>query len=199
MTSLSERPAPQCRRIAALACHPAAPCPAALVLEGWAQLLDRQRLAVGFTLRGDLDRLNVPGPGAPRRTDRLWEHTCFEAFLAMPGHDAYWELNLSPSTEWAAYGFQRCREGGFAASIPEPRITVHRSPGQLDLGAVAALDALDGLDTGLGLQVGLAAVLESREGPLSFWAIRHAQDRPDFHHRTGFVLELPPGQPGARP
>jgi hypothetical protein len=153
-------------------------------------LLDEHRLSVGFSLRGDLDRLRLPAPGAPRRTDRLWEHTCFEAFLARPGQDAYWELNLAPSTEWAAYGFRRYREGGCPAPDFEPRIVVHRSQGRLDLHAVAALDTLE---TGLVLQVGLSAVIEPLDGPLSYWALRHAPGRPDFHLRAAFALELQPG------
>jgi hypothetical protein len=162
----------------------------ARTLEGWVCLVDEHRLSVGFTLRGDLDRLTIPGPGAPQRTDRLWEHTCFETFLAIPGQDAYWELNLSPSTEWAAFRFPRYREARCPAPDLVPRIIVHRSPARLDLRATAALDALD---TGRGLQVGLSAVIESLDGQFSYWALRHAPGRPDFHHRAGFALELTPG------
>ena len=190
MAVLPESPNPPCRRSAALVCHPAAGCQAARTLEGWVCLVDEHRLSVGFTLQGDLDRLAIPGPGAPQRTDRLWEHTCFEAFLAVPGEDTYWELNLSPGTEWAAYRFPRYREGGVPAPGLEPRIAVQRSPQRLDLQATAALD---GLDTGRGLQIGLSAVIESRDGQLSYWALRHGPGRPDFHHRAGFALELRPG------
>ena len=187
---MPESPYPQCRRGAALVCHPATSCNVARTLEGWVCLVDKHRFLVGFTLRGDLDRLTIPGPGAPQRTDRLWEHTCFETFLAMPGQDAYWELNFSPSTQWAAYKFPRYREAGFPTPDIEPRIIVHRSPERLDLHATAALDALD---TGRGLLIGLAAVIESLDGQFSYWALRHAPGRPDFHDRAGFALELIPG------
>jgi hypothetical protein len=40
------------------------------------------------------------------------------------------------------------------------------------------------------LDVGLAAVLESPDGTLSYWALRHAAGRPDFHHRETFVVRL---------
>jgi hypothetical protein len=187
---LPQTPDPRRRRTAVLICHPAVPCAAVQTLEATACLLDGQRISVGFSLRGDLDRLRFPAPGLPRRTDRLWEHTCFEAFLARPGQDAYWELNLAPSTEWAAYRFQRYREGGGPAPNVEPRITVQRSQGRLDVWAEAALDALD---PGQGLQVGLSAVIEPLDGPLSYWALRHGPGRPDFHLRAGFALDLQPG------
>ena len=187
---MPQNPDPRCRRSAVLACHPAAPCPAVQTLEATACLLDGHQLAIAFSLRGDLDRLRFPASCAPRRTDRLWEHTCFEAFLARPGQDPYWELNLAPSSEWAAYRFRRYREGGCPAPDPGPRITVHRTQGRLDLQAVVALDALD---PGQGLQVGLSAVIEPLEGPLSYWALRHGPGPPDFHLRAGFALELHPG------
>jgi hypothetical protein len=176
----------------ALVCHPAAPCPAVRAIEAAACLLDGRQLAIRFSLRGDLDRLRIPAPGAPRRTDRLWEHTCFEAFLARPGQDAYRELNLAPSTGWAAYRFRRYRDGGEPDPDLAPSLTVHRAPGRLDLEAVALLD---GLDTSRGLQVGIAAVIEPREGPLSYWALRHGPGRPDFHLRAAFALDLQPGAP----
>ena len=190
MALTSPNPDPRGRRSAVLVCHPAAPCAAVHSLDATACLLDGHQLEIAFNLRADLDRLRIPAPGAPRRTDRLWEHTCFEAFLARPGQDAYWELNLAPSTEWAAYEFPRYREGGGPAAGLEPRITVQRSPESLELRAVVELV---GLDPAQGLQVGLAAVLEPLDGPLSYWALQHGPGRPDFHLREGLALELPPG------
>jgi len=194
LADLPPNPDPRCRPGAALVCHPAAPCPAVEALEATACLLDGHHLAVGFSLHGDLERLRFPASGAPRRTDRLWEHTCFEAFLARPGRDEYWELNLAPSTEWAAYRFRGYRQGGGPAPGLEPRITVQRTQGRLEVQAVVALDALDAYATGRGLQVGLAAVIEPLDGPLSYWALRHGPGRPDFHLRAAFDLKL-----GARP
>lgn len=184
---MPQTPDPRSRPGAVLVCHPAAPCLAVQALEATACLLDGHRLAVGFSLRGDLDRLRIPAPGAPRRADRLWQHTCFEAFLARPGQDEYWELNLAPSTEWAAYRFRGYRDGGAPAPDLEPRITVDRLQGRLEVQAVVALDALD---AGQGLQAGLSAVIEALDGSLSYWALRHGPGRPDFHLRAAFALDL---------
>jgi len=43
-----------------------------------------------------------------------------------------------------------------------------------------------------GLRVALATMLEAIDGSLSYWALRHAPGRPDFHHRDGFALTLEP-------
>jgi hypothetical protein len=40
------------------------------------------------------------------------------------------------------------------------------------------------------LLVGLCAVIEDEHGRLSYWALRHAPGKPDFHRRDGFALEL---------
>ena len=35
-------------------------------------------------------------------------------------------------------------------------------------------------------------ILERKEGGLSYWAVRHPEGRPDFHHPSTFALELSP-------
>ncbi len=40
------------------------------------------------------------------------------------------------------------------------------------------------------LRLALSAVVEDREGRLSYWAMRHPPGRPDFHHPEGFALAL---------
>ena len=36
----------------------------------------------------------------------------------------------------------------------------------------------------------LAAVIEDDSGNVSYWALKHAPTRPDFHHPAGFILEV---------
>jgi hypothetical protein len=43
------------------------------------------------------------------------------------------------------------------------------------------------------LRVGLAAVIEEKSGALSYWALRHAPGKPDFHHPDAFALTLAEG------
>ena len=64
-----------------------------------------------YRLRGALGQLAIPRRAAPRRAERLWEHTCFEAFVAPGAGAGYYELNFSPSTAWAAYAFDDYRAG----------------------------------------------------------------------------------------
>lgn len=84
-------------------------------------------------------------PAAPRaRVDGLWRHTCFELFLRPVGSDAYWEFNFSPSGEWAAYRFDRYRDGLAELEVEAPLIT-SAEPAQFRLGMEAHLLGL-GID-----------------------------------------------------
>jgi len=38
---------------------------------------------------------------------------------------------------------------------------------------------------------GLSAVIEEPTGAISYWALAHPSDKPDFHHPDSFILELP--------
>ena len=69
----------------------------------------------------DLSSVRIPGPRASRQVDELWKHTCFEAFIVARGEE-YFELNFSPSTEWAAYDFDGYRAGMRNADVLGPRI-----------------------------------------------------------------------------
>ena len=138
-------------------------------------------LAVSFLLDADLDRLSIPARRPARFADGLWRHTCFEVFLARKGSRAYREYNLAPSGEWAGYVFRKYRLRG-NDEAPAPRTRIRRAGGTLQLAASIAAKGR--------LRIGLSAVIEEKDGALSYWALRHAPGKPDFHHRRAFALEL---------
>jgi hypothetical protein len=142
----------------------------------------RGLLALRYRIEGDLERLRIAPPRAPAIAERLWEHSCCEVFIAPAGAAGYQEFNFSPSGEWAAYAFQGYRQGD-PWRAPDPQIDVRRSGHELELRA--RIPAPAGR-----LRVALCAVIEDREGVLSYWALRHPAGKPDFHHPDGFALEL---------
>jgi len=152
-------------------------------------------LRVRYRLQGDADRLRVPAEKPPRFADELWRHTCFELFVAGRGESAYHEMNFSPASEWAAYTFARYRERVAPTAVPDPtrldpHITVRRASQGIELDATVALAALSPHLARGTLMVGLTAVIETRDGALSYWALRHPAAKPDFHHPDSFALEL---------
>jgi hypothetical protein len=69
-----------------------------------------------------------------------------------------------------------------------PRMVCRRSADRIALEAEIDL-ASAALPTG-AWKVGLTAVLEEKDGRLSYFAIAHPRERPDFHDARGFILEL---------
>jgi len=176
---------------AVLSPHDAEPGNPARSIAVEVRLTPEALLACHYTLEGDLARLRVPAPHAGQRTEGLWRHTCFEAFIAVPGARGYYEFNFSPSRDWAAYDFEDYRSGMSAASLPRaPDPEVHSHGDRLELMVTVALTGLARLQGARLLRLALAAVCETTAGQLSYWALRHSSGRPDFHHPDGFVLEL---------
>ncbi|RYG10830.1 MAG: hypothetical protein EON96_16135 [Caulobacteraceae bacterium] len=71
-----------------------------------------------------------------------------------------------------------------ALDMPAPFIVTRTAQGRFVLTADVTLpeDA--------GEAVGLAAVIESFDGTIAYWALAHPSDKPDFHHPDSFALDL---------
>lgn len=178
--------------------HPAHPCPVPLRLSvSLAPRLHAGAPGIGlrYVLAGDCVRVRMPAPvSGPGPADGLWQHTCFEAFVALEGAAAYREFNFSPSGQWAAYRFSQERVRDLPAeqqagpARPAMDITTLRRRWTLDVHL--PLDTLPG-DAGDVRCWGLSAVIETTDGHLSHWALHHPAPRPDFHHPAGRTLRLP--------
>ena len=142
-------------------------------------------------MTGDLAQIRIPAPQPPAAVDGLWEHTCFEAFIAVEGKASYHEFNFSPSGQWAAYAFSDYRVRSAWTISQAPVINFAQSYGHLLLEAVIAAADLPQNIADKPLQLGLTAVIETNDGSRSYWALHHPEARPDFHHRAGFILRLP--------
>ena len=173
-------------------------------------------LQLRYRLQG-LEGLRLPEPSrAASRRDELWQHTCFEAFVGIPAQQAYWEFNLSPSGDWAAYRFSAYRQGQQQEpSYADLPVELHPLALQPDLHPASAAEAVGDVQTlelsccfalppelaGASLlQLGLTAVLEtdlpqtdladSPGGGLSYWALEHPATQADFHDRRGWTVLL---------
>jgi hypothetical protein len=144
-------------------------------------------LRFAYRIAGSIGDVIVPAPAASARGDRLWERTCFEAFVQVDGEPSYVELNVSPSTEWALYGFARYREAGETPAAV-PAVAVRRGDESVEVEATVALGRAG------RLRVGLTAVIESRDGRRSYWALAHASATPDFHRAESFVARVEEGR-----
>ncbi|MBA3997133.1 MAG: hypothetical protein C0466_08175 [Candidatus Accumulibacter sp.] len=185
-------PTPAC--LLALPAHPLTPD--AFVATAGAAWTADGGLRFSFRLSGDLSGVRLPAPAPAARRDGLWRHTCCEAFVGARGAPAYREFNFSPAGAWAAYAFSAYRQAAGELPAAAPAIRVARDDGRdgeeaasLSLFATVAADCLP--PAGEGLDIGLSMVVEAADGTLSYRALRHCAERPDFHRRDSFALLLP--------
>jgi hypothetical protein len=175
-----------------LLAHPSTPSGAVRRVAARAELVDPDSLRFQYVLEADPRQVRIP-PLVPDagRADKLWAHTCFEAFVGLLRSPQYLELNFSPSGQWAAYRFDSYRQGMVPALDAAPRLAVRLSEEQLELQAEVRLSGE--ISGERRLRIALSTVVEDREGRLSYWAVRHAPGRPDFHHpeSLSLALELP--------
>ncbi len=118
------------------------------------------------------------------RTDGLWNHTCFEAFLNPLGMELYYEFNFSLKPAWNLYQFDRYRH-------PQPP----KQSQDFELKSIL----WDPFESKVVVQllnktkykkfkVGLAAVLEEKTGLKHYCALAHKSAKPDFYLQESFTL-----------
>jgi hypothetical protein len=145
--------------------------------------------ALSYTIRGSMKEIVFPPPAdAPLRRSGLWEETCLEFFLAVKNAQPYWEVNLSPSGHWNVYRFSTYREG-----IQE-EVAFTSLPFRVDQGKDSfLLDVdlpLDGIiSPETPLEAGVSAVIKLRSGQMTYWALSHPGQKPDFHRRESFIAK----------
>lgn len=147
---------------------------------------------ITYRIPGDTTGLVFPPKRKTKFRNNLWEHTCFEAFIRPQGGTEYIELNLSPSTEWAAYRFDDYRKGMRAVPGGPHKVvsTLWDNRFELSVGVIMPSHWKD-----LRWRLNLSAILEGRNGTMSYWALAHPPGKPDFHDDTCFTLELPAAPP----
>ncbi len=147
--------------------------------------------SIAYNLRGDLDRVVIPPAlAAPNRKFELWEATCFEFFLGIPGEPNYWEVNLAPSGDWNIFALDDYRQGlrnELAFSSMPVKIDRQANLFQLEL----ELDLSKIISSVQPIEVAITTVIQASQGELSYWAITHCGKVADFHLRASFTMVMP--------
>jgi hypothetical protein len=150
-------------------------------------------LVLLYTLTGNMGDIRIPPVVSTARSDELWQHTCFEAFVRASSGAEYYEFNFAPSTQWAAYRFSSYRSGmRVAAEISAPSIKVQSKPDCFTLQASLDLNQLSSLPREVLWRLGLSALVEDMNDQKSYWALAYPPGKPDFHHLDCFAYELSP-------
>ncbi len=170
-----------------LQCHPIRTPAEVHSIQASVERQPNDQLQIRFKLMGDSAKIHLPQSVSPQFRNELWQHTCFEMFIASESGSAYQEYNFSPSGEWAAYRFSDYRQRQGDLTIDDPQITRQVDAQSLSLSATLRTDALPTKQYWL---IGLSAVVETDQG-LSWWALNHSGKQPDFHSRQSFRMLLP--------
>jgi hypothetical protein len=147
-------------------------------------------LLIEYQLFGDLNAISIDPPAStPSRQFHLWETTCFEFFIGIPGDRNYWEFNLSPSGDWAVFALDDYRQGlrdelAFT-SLP---FKVDLYPNYITLSLEFDLSEL--ILAEQDLEMSVTTVIKSSQNELSYWAIKHSGKEADFHLRDSCIINL---------
>ncbi|MBU2538364.1 MAG: DOMON-like domain-containing protein [Proteobacteria bacterium] len=159
-----------------------------LAIHGTIERTERA-IAISFLLQGNMNDIVLPTAPEPKRCDNLWQATCFEMFWGEEGKTRYWELNLAPTGAWNVYAFTDYRtEMRQEERIAEPVITTARTPDTFSLTAELEIANLHAAQS--PLRIGISTVIQHQDNRLSYWALAHPAEKPDFHAPQTFLIRV---------
>lgn len=135
-----------------------------------------------FVAHGAIGRIALPPRQPAGRFDDLWKTTCFEIFWSHDG-TAYREFNLSPSSRWACYDFDKFRQGmrnAPAQVLISVDVTERTLRLTADIRSVLPPPA----------SVALNAIVEDADGLNRFWALAFRDGQPEFHAAECRALQV---------
>jgi len=149
-------------------------------------------LEVVFTLKGDITTLNLPKPVEfPKRVEGLYHHTCIEVFLKRG--KKYLEWNFAFSGDWCLFLFDGYRTRAKYKIPNESELFslshISQSSSEASIKALIYLDKLDFLEE-TESEIGFSAILEHPKSILSYWALTHLGNKPDFHQEKSFIAKI---------
>lgn len=118
------------------------------------------------------------------RAFKLWEQTCFEAFIQPVGNDRYFEINLTSNKSWNVFEFNGYRDPNPPQEFKKAdllRFTQKKN--QLIVQIKLEGESLKKIKSSL------CAVVILKDNPVSYWSTKHADPKPNFHHFESFIIE----------
>lgn len=121
---------------------------------------------------------------AGNRVSKLWEQTCFEAFIQPVGSKRYFEINLTINKSWNAFEFSDYRNpqppNEFSgAELIHISIKDHQLKAQIKF---------EGVKFNV-IKASLCSVIFLKNKSVTYWSTRHADQKPNFHHFDSFTIE----------
>ena len=148
-------------------------------------------LSIHYKVSGATDQIVFPVPPASSsRKDDLWKATCFEFFIAIKDKPEYWEFNMSPSGDWNIYVMDAYRQVNMREEKAFMQLPFEFNSMETCLSLDLSVDISPIVQPEQNLQLGIATIIQTRDGVDSFWALAHPNQQADFHQRESFIAEL---------
>ncbi|HLO13670.1 MAG TPA: DOMON-like domain-containing protein [Anaerolineales bacterium] len=149
-------------------------------------------IALHYSLTGNLDNIFFPSPSEPPgRKNELWKTTCLEFFLAIQDQPGYWEFNMSPSGDWNVYHMDAYRRVGFTEETSLQCLRFVPNRNEADIFTLeATVDLSPIIEQSQLVEVSVTAIIQTKDGAQSYWALTHPASQADFHLRESFILVL---------
>ena len=143
--------------------------------------IDNKTLTLEFTVTGELKKYIFNKPSKQTRENELWKKSCFELFIAQKSNPAYYELNISPSTNWNFYSFADYkREMKEEENVSEPSIYSSKIDNEYRLSF--EFDFYQEIKE-RELIFNLAVILLDKKGVRHFYSINRKEGNVDFHDK----------------
>lgn len=155
--------------------------------------MNSESLYISYRIRKNASLLDL-GNGTPNknRGSKLWEKTCFELFIKNKDNQ-YMEFNFAPNFEWNCFYFNQAGAPLLEwEQMQTPVIDILLSSEHffmfVDLKKKYFPSGFFNIES--ELSVGISSVIKDKSGSLSYWALSHADIRPNFHHFDSFKYKF---------
>jgi len=139
------------------------------------------QLKLNYEIVGQLSKYNFPKKTKQQRADNLWLDTCFELFIADINKKEYWEINISPSTEWNSYHFTKYKKNmkkSYLFSTPCIKIKSNENKYKFSFDSTMQKKILK-----KELQINICVIILDKNKKRNFYSINRRNSSPDFHDR----------------
>jgi len=145
-------------------------------------LIRNQTIQLEYKIEGEIAKYNFPQESQQKRVHELWRKSCFEFFFSIGDSDEYYEINISPTTEWNIYHFNSYREGmKEVTDISIPSINVHRGKESISLSFEVQFLAQEIVNKPFSYN--LATILLNNSSLRYFFTIHRKDGDVDFHNK----------------
>lgn len=154
---------------------------------------NNESLFVSYRIKKGVSLIDF-GDSTPNKSRllKLWEKSCFEFFIKNK-NGQYIEFNFSPNFEWNCFYFDKKGDPlkeWVLMQRPETDILLSADHFFLFVKIKKEFFPKGFFDNNSELLASFTSVLKDKSKNLSYWAIKHADTRPNFHHFDSFICKF---------